>query len=87
MRSDENSFVGLTKCSETPLGLSCCHELYREMSFPNVHIAPIYHHNRVLNTLMLEQHDARGGGGTPSVKLVGRLRGFDPPFSRHWEKI
>ena len=26
-------------------------------------------------------------GGTPSVKLVGRLRGFDPPFSRHWEKI
>ena len=27
------------------------------------------------------------GGGTPSVKLVGRLRGFDPPFSRHWEKI
>ena len=27
------------------------------------------------------------GGGIPSVKLVGRLCGFDPPFSRHWEKI
>ena len=31
--------------------------------------------------------DQMPGGGTPSVKLVGRLRGFDPPFSRHWEKI
>ena len=32
-------------------------------------------------------HGVIPGGGTPSVKLVGRLRGFDPPFSRHWEKI
>ena len=27
------------------------------------------------------------GGGTHYVRVVGRLRGIDPPFSRHWEKI
>ena len=27
------------------------------------------------------------GGGTRYVKVMGRLRGIDPPFSRHWEKI
>ena len=27
------------------------------------------------------------GGGTRYVKVRGRLRGIDPPFSRHWEKI
>ena len=26
------------------------------------------------------------GGGTRYVKVMGRLRGIDPPFSRHWEK-
>ena len=32
----------------------------------------------------------RGGGGgwgcTHYVRVMGRLRGIDPPFSRHWEK-
>ena len=28
-----------------------------------------------------------GGGGTRYVKVMGRLRGIDPPFSRHWEKM
>ena len=30
---------------------------------------------------------SRPGGGTRYVKVMGRLRGIDPPFSRHWEKI
>ena len=28
-----------------------------------------------------------GGGGTHYVRVMGRLRGIDPPFSRHWKKI
>ena len=27
------------------------------------------------------------GGGTHYVRVMGRLRGIDPPFSRHWKKI
>ena len=27
------------------------------------------------------------GGGPHFVRVMGRLRGIDPPFSRHWEKI
>ena len=31
---------------------------------------------------------SRGGGGdTHYVRVMGRLRGIDPPFSRHWKKI
>ena len=26
-------------------------------------------------------------GGTHYVRVMGRLRGIDPPFSRHWKKI
>ena len=31
-------------------------------------------------------NDLPPGGGTRYVKVMGRLRGIDPPFSRHWEK-
>ena len=27
-----------------------------------------------------------GGGGTHYVRVMGRFRGIQPPFSRHWEK-
>ena len=32
-------------------------------------------------------HQIRGVGGTHYVRVMGRFRGIDPPFSRHWEKI
>ena len=28
-----------------------------------------------------------GGGGTHYVRVMGRLCGIDPPFSRHWKKF
>ena len=28
-----------------------------------------------------------GGGGTHYVRVMGRLHGIDPTFSRHWEKL
>ena len=31
-------------------------------------------------------HQIRGVGGTHYVRVMGRFRGIQPPFSRHWEK-
>ena len=45
-----------------------------------------------LNVLIEAQIEAPGGGGggggggTHYLRVMGRLRGMDPPFSRHWKK-